>query len=87
MDHDIQPVGLFGRLVSPVARLLPTQRTTYTQKKRVQISMFRVGFEPTIPPVFEWAKIFHDLDRAGITWLNFIKFESKWRGQAKAAFL
>jgi hypothetical protein len=32
----------------PVARPLPTHRTTQTQNKRIQISMIRVGFEPTI---------------------------------------
>jgi hypothetical protein len=36
----------------PVARLLPTHRTTQTQNKRIQTSMPRVRFEPTIP-VFE----------------------------------
>jgi hypothetical protein len=46
-----------------VARLLPTHRITQTQNKRTQISMPRVGFEPTIP-VFERAKTVHDLDRA-----------------------
>jgi hypothetical protein len=33
----------------PFARPLPTQRTTQTQNKRIQTSMSRVGFEPTIP--------------------------------------
>jgi hypothetical protein len=41
---------------TPVARPLPTQRTT-------QIFMPRMGFEPTIP-VFERAKTVHGLDRA-----------------------
>jgi hypothetical protein len=36
---------------------------TYTQNKRTQTSMLRVGFEPTIP-VFERAKTVHALDRA-----------------------
>jgi hypothetical protein len=31
----------------PVARPLPTHRTTQTQNKRTQTSMSRVGFEPT----------------------------------------
>jgi hypothetical protein len=31
----------------PVARSLPTHRTAQTQNKRTQISMRRVGFEPT----------------------------------------
>jgi hypothetical protein len=41
----------------PVARPLPTHRTTQTQNKRTQASMSRVGFEPTIP-VFEQATVF-----------------------------
>jgi hypothetical protein len=47
----------------PVARLLPIHRTTQTHNKRKQISMPRMGFEPTIP-VFEHAKTVHALDRA-----------------------
>jgi hypothetical protein len=47
----------------PVARPLPTRRATQTQNKRTQTSMSRVRLEPTIP-VFEQAKMFHDLDRA-----------------------
>jgi hypothetical protein len=47
----------------PVARPLPTHRTTQTQNKRTQTSMPRVRFEPTIP-VFERAKTVHPLDRA-----------------------
>jgi hypothetical protein len=47
----------------PVARPLPTHRTTQTQKTRTQISMPRVGFEPT-NPVFEQAKTVYALDRA-----------------------
>jgi hypothetical protein len=47
----------------PVARPLPTHRTTEIQNKRTQTSMPRVGFEPTIP-VFERAKTVHTLDRA-----------------------
>jgi hypothetical protein len=42
----------------PVARPLPTHRTTQTQT-----SMSRVGFETTIP-MFERAKTVHALDRA-----------------------
>jgi hypothetical protein len=38
-------------------------RTIQTLNKRTQISMRRVGFEPTIP-VFERAKTVHALDRA-----------------------
>jgi hypothetical protein len=47
----------------PVTRPLLIHRTTQTQNKRTQISMPRVGFEPTIP-VFERVKIIHVLDRA-----------------------
>jgi hypothetical protein len=47
----------------PVAKSLPTQRTTQTQNKRTQTSMPLVGFEPTIPD-FERAKTVHALDRA-----------------------
>jgi hypothetical protein len=46
----------------PVARPLPTRRTTQIQKKRKQTYMYWVGFEPTIP-VYERAKIAHTLDR------------------------
>jgi hypothetical protein len=46
----------------PVARPLPTHRTTQTQNKNTQTSM-RVGFEPTIP-VFARGKSVHALDRA-----------------------
>jgi hypothetical protein len=47
----------------PVARPLPTQRTTKTRNKRKQTSMPLVGFEPTIP-AFERAKTVHALDCA-----------------------
>jgi hypothetical protein len=47
----------------PVARPLPTQRTTHTQNKRIQTSMPWTGFEPTIPAL-ERAKTVHALDRA-----------------------
>jgi hypothetical protein len=47
----------------PVARPLPTHRTTQTQTKRTQTFMPQVGFEPMIP-VFERAKTVHALDRA-----------------------
>jgi hypothetical protein len=46
----------------PVARPLPTHRTTQIQNKRKQTSMPRVGFEPTIP-AFERAKTVHVCDR------------------------
>jgi hypothetical protein len=42
----------------PVARPLPTHRTTQTQNKRTQSSVPWVGFEPTIP-AFEGAKTVH----------------------------
>jgi hypothetical protein len=47
----------------PIARPLPTHRTTRTQNKRTQTSMLRVGFETTTP-VFERPKTVHALDRA-----------------------
>jgi hypothetical protein len=47
----------------PIARPLPTHRTTQPQNKRTQTSMPQVGFEPMIP-VFERAKTVHALDRA-----------------------
>jgi hypothetical protein len=49
----------------PVARPLPTQRTTQTQNRCTQTSMPRVGFECTTP-VFERAKMVHALGRAAI---------------------
>jgi hypothetical protein len=47
----------------PVARPLPTHRTTQTQNKRTQTPMLRVGFGPTTP-VFERAETVHTLDCA-----------------------
>jgi hypothetical protein len=47
----------------PVARPLPTHRTSKTENKRTETSMPRVGFEPTTP-MFERAKTVHALDRA-----------------------
>jgi hypothetical protein len=47
----------------PVARPLPTHKTTQTQNKCTQTSMPLVGFEPTIP-AFERAKAVHGLDHA-----------------------
>jgi hypothetical protein len=47
----------------PVARPLPTHKTTQTQNKRTQTSMSWMGFEPTIR-TFERAKTVHALDRA-----------------------
>jgi hypothetical protein len=47
----------------PVARPLPTHRTTQTENKRTKTSMPLVGFEFTIP-IFERAKTVHGLDRA-----------------------
>jgi hypothetical protein len=46
----------------PIARPLPTHRTTQTQNKHRQTSMPEVGFEPTIG-VFERANTVHALDR------------------------
>jgi hypothetical protein len=45
----------------PVARLLPTQRTTQTQNERTETFMPQVGFEPTMP-VFECKKTVYALD-------------------------
>jgi hypothetical protein len=47
----------------PVARSLPTHRTTQTQNKRTQTSMSQVGVEPMMPASLR-AKIVHALDRA-----------------------
>jgi hypothetical protein len=47
----------------PVARPLPTDRTTQTQNKRTQTSLPREGFEPMIL-VFKLAKTVYALDRA-----------------------
>jgi hypothetical protein len=61
----------------PVARPLPTHRTTQTQNKRTQTSMPWVGFEHTIP-AFERAKTVHALDRAAIRnncFSKFVRFE------------
>jgi hypothetical protein len=57
----------------PVARPLPTHRTTQTQNKRTQSSMPLVGFEP-MAPVFERAKTVHALDRvATVIGFSFIR--------------
>jgi hypothetical protein len=45
----------------PIARPLPTYKTTQTRNKRTQISILRVEFEPTMP-VFEGAKTVRALD-------------------------
>jgi hypothetical protein len=47
----------------PIARPLPTRRTTQTQNKRTQTSMPRVGFQHTIP-VLEREKTVHVLHSA-----------------------
>jgi hypothetical protein len=57
-----QSVGLLGRGISP-SQVRYLHMTTQTQNKRVQTSMPRVVFEPTIP-VFKWTKTVHALDRA-----------------------
>jgi hypothetical protein len=49
-------LGLLGCGISPVARTLPTHKTTQTQKKRGQTYIPRVGFER--------AETFHALDHA-----------------------
>jgi hypothetical protein len=58
-----QSVELLGQGDQPVARPLPTHRTTQTQNKCTPTSMSRVVFEPTTP-VFERAKTVHASDRA-----------------------
>jgi hypothetical protein len=60
LESYIQSVGLFGRVISPVARSLPAHTTPQTRNKRTQTSMPRVRFESTIT-VFERAKTFHAL--------------------------
>jgi hypothetical protein len=45
----------------PVAKSVPTRRTTQTQNQRTQTAMRRVAFEPTTP-VLERAKRVHALD-------------------------
>jgi hypothetical protein len=56
-----QSVGLLERGIKPVARPLPTHRTTQTQNECTQTSIPRVVFEPTTP-AFERAKTDHALD-------------------------
>jgi hypothetical protein len=62
----------------PVARPLPTHRTTQTRNKRTQTSMPLVGFEPTIP-VFERAKIVHALDLAATVIGALLYSKLKWK--------
>jgi hypothetical protein len=66
----------------PVARPLPTHRTTQTQNKHTQTSMSWVGFEPTIPAL-ERAKVVHALDRTatviGHYIFSFCKFSILYR--------
>jgi hypothetical protein len=64
----------------PVARPLPTHRTTQTQNKRTQTSMPRVVFEPTIP-AFERAKTIHALDRAATVIGSRMIYHSKSKGK------
>jgi hypothetical protein len=52
-----------------VIRLLPTHRSAQTQNKLIQISMPRVGFEPT-NPTFERAKTVHALEHGAIVICN-----------------
>jgi hypothetical protein len=63
----------------PVARPLPTCRTTQTQNKRTQTSMPCVGFEPTLP-AFELATTVRAFDREatviGIKWFNIRKIRN-----------
>jgi hypothetical protein len=53
-----QSVRTHWKRDQPVARSLPTHRTTQTQNKHTQTSMTRVGFKPKTP-VFERAKTVH----------------------------
>jgi hypothetical protein len=57
-----------------VERPLPTH-ATQTQNKRTQISMSRVGFEPTIPEL-ERVKTVDLLDRAATDWHVFL---TRWK--------
>jgi hypothetical protein len=50
-------LGLLAQGDQPIARPLPTHRTTQTHNKRTQTSMPPVGFEPTTS-VLKWAKKF-----------------------------
>jgi hypothetical protein len=60
----------------PVARPLPTHRTTQTQYKDTQTPMPWMRFEPTILP-FERAKRVHVLDRAATVIGSFNSTEMK----------
>jgi hypothetical protein len=60
MDFYKQLVGLLGRVISFVARPLPTHDNT--NREGGQTSTPPLGFEPTIP-VFEGAKTSDALDR------------------------
>jgi hypothetical protein len=64
----------------PVARPLPTHRTTQTQNKRTQTSMPRVGVEPTVP-VMERAKTVHASDRAATVTPGLLKLN--WVSKSK----
>jgi hypothetical protein len=56
----------------PIARPLPTQRTTQTQNKGTQTSMPSVVFKGTIP-AFERMKTVHALDSVA-TVIDILKF-------------
>jgi hypothetical protein len=62
----------------PVARPLPTHRTTQILNNRTQTFMSRVGFEPTIP-AFKRAKTVEALDCAATV----ISLRSRWEGNIK----
>jgi hypothetical protein len=57
-----QSVGLLGRVISPVARPLPTQDNTNTEETRTDIHASS-GIR-TYDPVFERVKTFDSLDHA-----------------------
>jgi hypothetical protein len=58
----------------PVARPLPTHRTTQTQNRRTQTSMPGVGFEPKVP-VLQPAKTVHVIGQKGLM-LAIIQYKS-----------
>jgi hypothetical protein len=62
----------------PIARPLPTQRTTKKQNKCTQTSTPRVGFEPTIL-VFQRAKAVHAVDRASTVIGEALSYSDLWR--------
>jgi hypothetical protein len=68
LNYSTLDLYTFGRTPwtgdQPVARSLPTHRTTQSQNERTQACMPRMGFEPTIPAP-ERTNTVHALDGAG----------------------